>query len=129
MRVVVTGQVGMDKKAFLTQAADLAERAGRPVRLLNVGEMMYAEAPDVAPGRILDLPLSRLNALRRSVFKDVLAAGRHGGDVIVNTHATFRWRHGLFYAFDYDQMKAFNADTYVCLATAKLKDVLATLES
>ena len=25
--------------------------------------------------------------------------------MIVNTHATFRWRHGLFYAFDYDQMQ------------------------
>jgi len=114
MRVVVTGQVGMDKKAFLTEAVDAAARTGQSVKLLNVGEMMYAEAPDVAAGRILDLPLSRLNALRRSVFKDVLAAAR-GGDLIVNTHATFRWRHGLFYAFDYDMMKALDADLYVVL--------------
>jgi len=33
----------------------------------------------------------------------------------VNTHATFRWRHGLFSAFDYDQMKAFDADIYISL--------------
>jgi hypothetical protein len=33
----------------------------------------------------------------------------------VNTHATFRWRHGLFYAFDYDLIKALDADLYVVL--------------
>jgi adenylate kinase len=114
MRVVVTGQVGMDKKAFLQRVVALAASAGREVALFNVGEMMYAEAPDVPAGRILDLPLSRLNALRRSVFKDVLAACG-GDDVIVNTHATFRWRHGLFYAFDYDMMKDLAADLYVVL--------------
>jgi len=117
MKVVVTGQVGLDKKAFLQRVIEIAD-AGLDISLFNIGEMMYAEAPDVAPGRILDLPLSRLHGLRRSVFKDVLARcsgdGR-AGHVIVNTHATFRWRHGLFYAFDYDQMKALNADMYVVL--------------
>ncbi len=115
MRVVVTGQVGMDKKAFLSRAVAIAASAGRKVTLFNVGEMMYAEAPDVPPGRILDLPLSRLKALRRSVFKDILSECARGGDLIVNTHATFRWRHGLFYAFDYDLMKALDADLYVSL--------------
>ncbi len=33
--------------------------------------------------------------------------------MIVNTHATFRWHHGLFSAFDFDQVKAFNADVYL----------------
>jgi len=33
----------------------------------------------------------------------------------VNTHATFRWRHGLFPAVDFDQMRQINADMYVCL--------------
>lgn len=123
MRVVVTGQVGMDKKVFLERASAVASCAGRSVRLYNVGELMYAEAPDVPDGKILDLPLSRLNLLRRSVFKDILAesaagitspesAGVH---VVVNTHAIFRWRHGLFYAFDYDLMGELNADLYVTL--------------
>jgi len=115
MRVVVTGQVGLDKKEFLQRAVAAAEHMGRRFRLFNVGDRMYAEAPDVRPGRILDLPPSRLNALRRSVFKDLLAEAAAGDDIVVNTHATFRWRHGLFYAFDYDQMKAFNADLYVTL--------------
>jgi adenylate kinase len=115
MKVVVTGQVGMDKKAFLERAVAIAARLGRKAELFNVGERMYAEAPDVPPGKILDLPLWRLTALRRSVFKDILAQSAAGGDLIVNTHATFRWRHGLFYAFDYDMMKSLSADLYVAL--------------
>jgi len=34
--------------------------------------MMYNEAPDVPAGRILNLPISRLNTLRRAVFKEIL---------------------------------------------------------
>jgi len=114
-RVVVTGQVGVDKKPFLEKVARLAVLRGKPVRVFHIGDMMYAEAPDVRPGRILDLPLARLNALRRSVFKDILAeADQHEG-VIVNTHASFRWKHGLFPAFDHDQMLALDADVYITL--------------
>ena len=115
MRVVVTGQVGLDKAAFLDRVADILRLHGQDVALCHVGRMMYAEAPDVAPGRILDLPLGRLNSLRRSVFKDILRACDKHQHVIVNTHATFRWRHGLFHAFDYDQMKSLNADLYATL--------------
>jgi len=113
MRIVVTGQVGLDKGPYLRRVADIAAAEGHSIALCNIGQMMYAEAPDVAPGRILDLPLGRLNSLRRSVFKDVLATCERSPHVLVNTHATFRWRHGLFYAFDYDQMKALDADLYV----------------
>ena len=115
MRIVVTGQVGLDKKPFLEKVVQIAKAEGYEMALFNIGEQMYAEAPDVAPGRILDLPLSRLHSLRRSVFKDVLSTGEAAPHLLINTHATFRWRHGLFYAFDYDQMKALDADLYVVL--------------
>ena len=71
--------------------------------------MMYAEAPDIAHGRILDLPRAGLNQLRRAVFKDILAESLSPNNVIINTHATFRWKHGLFEAFDFDQMAQFDA--------------------
>jgi hypothetical protein len=120
MRVLVTGQIGLDKKQYLEEVAALAAARGesRGLRIYHVGDRMYKEAADVPPGRILDLPLSRLNSLRRAVFRDVLAdlsgddAPKHA---IVNTHATFRWKHGLFAAFDFDQLALFNADLYVVL--------------
>ncbi len=115
MRVVITGQVGVDKKPYLEKVAALAEQSGRRVKLYHVGDMMYAEAPDVRPGRILDLPLARLDSLRRAAFKEVLADVDRHENIIVNTHAAFRWKHGLFPAFDHDHMATLDADVYITL--------------
>jgi adenylate kinase len=118
MIIVVTGMVGVDKKSYLQRVCELAGRKGKDVLLCNVGDMMYAEAPDIPPGRILDIPMKRLNSLRRSAFKDIFAKSRKAPNLIVNTHATFRWRHGLFPAVDFDQMRELNADIYICLLDA-----------
>ena len=115
MRAIVTGQVGMDKKPYLEAVAEMAKREGAAVTVFHVGDRMYAEAPDVRPGHILDLPLSRLHSIRRSVFKDITAESDQQPNVIVNTHATFRWRHGLFRAFDFDQIEQFKPDMFICI--------------
>jgi adenylate kinase len=115
IRAVMTGQVGVDKKPFMERVADIARRNGKEVVVCHIGDMMYREAPDVVPGRILDLPRTRLDAIRRSVFKDVLRIAEKAPNVLVNTHATFRWRHGLFPAFDHDQMLELDADLYFTL--------------
>jgi adenylate kinase len=69
----------------------------------------------VPAGRILNLPISRLNTLRRAVFKEILRIADQHEHVLVNTHATFRWRHGLFSAFDFDQIKLLKPDTMIVL--------------
>ena len=118
MRAIVTGQIGMDKKPYLKAVVDLAGQRGHRIDTFNVGDMMYAEARDIRPGRILDLPLSRLNALRRAAFKDIIAETmppEAHPNLIVNTHATFRWRHGLFSAFDFDQIQKLQVDMFICL--------------
>jgi adenylate kinase len=115
MRVIMTGQVGMEKKRYVDGIAKLSGERGEPIQVFHIGDMMYAEAPDVRPGRILDLPLGRLHALRRSVFKDVISESADSKHVILNTHATFRWRHGLFRAFDFDLIQKFKPDAFVCL--------------
>ncbi len=115
MRAIITGQVGMDKKPYLDRVRDFAGQQGESLEIYNVGDIMYAEAPDVRPGKILDLPISRLNSLRRAAFKDVIAESAGKPNIIVNTHATFRWRHGLFSAFDYDQIEKLDLDVFICL--------------
>ncbi len=115
MIVVVTGMVGIDKKSYLEKVCQFAAERKKKVLLCNVGEEMYAEAPDIPPGKILDIPMKRLSSLRRSVFKDIIAKAEKATDLIVNTHATFRWRHGLFPAVDFDQMRKLGADMYICL--------------
>ena len=84
MRVIVTGQVGIDKKPYVDAVAELAGKRGETIHAAHVGDRLYAEAPDVRPGKILDLPLSRLHALRRSVFKDIIAETADQKNVIVN---------------------------------------------
>jgi len=115
MKIVVTGMVGVDKKSYLQRVCQFAAKKGKEVVLCNVGDMMYAEAPDIPPGKILDIPMKRLNSLRRSVFKDIISKAKKAPNLIVNTHATFRWRHGLFPAVDFDQMRQLDADMYICL--------------
>ncbi|MCA9291901.1 MAG: AAA family ATPase [Phycisphaerales bacterium] len=118
MRAVITGQIGMDKKPYLNAVATMAGERGVHVDIFHVGNMMYREGADVRPGRILDLPLSRLNSLRRAAFKDIIAESHPVADhpnIAVNTHATFRWRHGLFSAFDFDQMQKLQANMFICL--------------
>ncbi|MBX9735977.1 MAG: AAA family ATPase [Phycisphaerales bacterium] len=115
MRAIVTGQIGLDKKQYINSAAALAGRQGEQIDVYHVGDLMYKEGPDVRPGKILDLPLSRLNSLRRAAFKDVIVEAKDSKNLIVNTHATFRWRHGLFAAFDYDQITKLQPDLFICL--------------
>lgn len=118
MRAVVTGQIGMDKKRYLEAVSRFAGQRGRTIETFHVGDMMYAEGRDIRPGRILDLPLSRLTALRRAAFKDIIAATspvEEHPNVAINTHATFRWRHGLFSAIDFDQIQKFRPNMLICL--------------
>ena len=115
MRAVVTGQVGVDKGPYLEAVKAEALRRGIDLEVCHVGRMMYNEAPDVPPGRILNLPITRLNTLRRAVFKEILRTAERHEHLLVNTHATFRWRHGLFAAFDFDQIKALQADLYITM--------------
>src|SRR3954468_24486707 len=115
MRAFVTGQIGVDKGQYLNAVQEMAKRNGRDLVVCHLGQMMYAEAPDVPQGRILNLPITRLNTLRRAAFKEVLRIADRHEHVLVNTHATFRWRHGLFAAFDFDQIKEFDAGLYVTM--------------
>lgn len=115
MRAFVTGQIGVDKGPYLRAVQEMAKQNGHELEICHIGKMMYDEAPDVPAGRILNLPITRLNTLRRSVFKEAVRAAETKPNVLVNTHATFRWRHGLFAAFDFDHIKAFNADLYITI--------------
>jgi len=92
-----------------------AKLQGVDIVLCNVGEMMYREAPDIASGRILDLPISRLDSLRRAVFRDILSIADRHRNIIVNTHATFRWRHGLFLAFDHDLVEKLQPNVFITM--------------
>src|SRR2546421_2198260 len=115
MRAIVTGQVGVDKGPYLESVRALATQAGLDLQVCHVGKMMYQEAPDVPAGRILNLPISRLNTLRRGGVKEILQNAREHEHVLINTHATVRRRPGVFAAVGFDPIKAVNAGIYFTL--------------
>ena len=86
MRVIITGQVGVDKGPYLEQLEAEARKAGHELKVFHIGRMMYDEAQDVPRGRILNLPISRLNTLRRAVFKEILRESERHEHVVINTH-------------------------------------------
>lgn len=115
MRAILTGQIGINKKSYVEAVAGFSGERGISLDTYHVGDRMYADAPDVGAGTILNLPLSRLHGIRRSVFKDIISESSGQENVILNTHATFRWRHGLFRAFDFDQVEKFRPDMFICM--------------
>ncbi len=113
MRLLVTGMSGLNKNVQLERIAAGLIEDGLELETFHVGDMMYEEDPSIISGRILDLPYGQLRQLRRTVMRDVLRCTAE--NIIVNTHATFRWRRGLFAGFDVDQINEFCADYYICL--------------
>jgi len=68
MRAIVTGQVGVDKGKYLEAVRELARHNGIDLHVCHIGKMMYEEAPDVPAGRILNLPISRLNTPETNIM-------------------------------------------------------------
>jgi len=124
-RLIITGQSGIGKKEYLEEIAAQSyvdsERERKPIKVFHIGDEMYREADRqharIEEGKILNLPLSTLNSIRRSVFRDVIQYARKNlhENIIVNTHACFRWIRGLFPAFNMDQIREFDPDFFVTL--------------
>jgi len=114
MRAFVSGQIGVDKGAYLNKVQETARANGVDLVVCHLGEIMYARPP-TSPRRILNLPITRLNTLRRAAFKEVLRLADRHEHVLPNTHATFRLAPRPLRAFDFDQVKEFNADLYVTM--------------
>src|SRR5258705_10460240 len=66
MRVLITGQVGVDKGPYLEGVEELARGAGHQLEVFHVGKMMYREAPDVPAGGVLNFAVNPLNSLVRA---------------------------------------------------------------
>ncbi|GAG83981.1 unnamed protein product, partial [marine sediment metagenome] len=119
MKVLLTGQVGLDKGEFLKEVQRIAEKKGRRISFESIGSRML----QVYEGRhddttILNLPRGELNMCRRHVWKEITreAQAQRAEDIfIVNSHAVFRWHHGLFPAIDLDLVWELAPDVLVTL--------------
>lgn len=118
MRVLFTGQTGIDKKRQLESLVDLCGRRGKIVdRVFHIGDIMYEESAkagkQLQDGKILDLPLAELAVLRRSAFNLISGEVSENDTVFVGSHAVFRWDNKLFRAFELSDFEQFKPDAII----------------
>ena len=115
MNILVTGQVGLKKAGFLEELKELAKSKDLTVETRTIGEVMIDKyVGRIDDATILNLPKTFLDLLRRYAWEDIIykghSAGEEGELFIVNSHAVFRWHHGLFPAIDLDLIVKFKPD-------------------
>ena len=120
MRVLFTGQTGIDKKPQLQKLKDFCAQKGNSIdAVFNVGDIMYAESEKsgapLKEGKILDLPEAQLGTLRRGAFNLVRNESSGMQNLFVNSHAVFRWNNRLFRAFELPEIKDLRPDIIVTL--------------
>lgn len=120
MRVLFTGQTGIDKKGQLQTLRDYCAQKGTDIdAVFNIGDIMYEESQrsgtPLQEGKILDLPLAQLGALRRAAFTKIRYESSAMQNVFVNSHAVFRWNNRLFRAFELPEIQEFNPEIVVTL--------------
>lgn len=116
MRVVCTGQSGLNKPEFLRCVQEYAQKRGHDIRVYDVGRLICDEA-EVDPNAILNLRLPHLECLRRRVHRFILDdLAEHKPDhAILCTHAAFRWEFGLFLGINPGDLMAFSPDLFIAL--------------
>jgi len=119
MRVLLTGQVGLDKSVYLAEAQRLAQEHGRKLDFESIGPLMIENyAGVITETTILNLQKVVVDTLRMCAWKDILhqsARMEAADDFIVNTHSVFRWHHGLIPALDLEAVSAYRPDLIIVL--------------
>ena len=113
MVVICTGQSGLNKGEYLDKVCKIASEHKKKVKCYHIGELMYKKDSSISKGRILHLPYRELKLLRENVFKDILKEKYKVENIIINTHATFRWHQGLFSAFSMDIIQDLKPNIFI----------------
>lgn len=120
MRVLFTGQTGVDKKRHIESLVNICHGKGVTIDgVFHIGDMMYEESGNIGfpltLGKILDLPQAQLAILRRLAFNRINYESTNMKNVFVSSHAVFRWNNQLFRAYDISEVEAFKPDMVVTL--------------
>jgi len=130
MIVVCTGMSGSGRKSAICTMLGCIKPD--KVKLVNIGEKMYEKSRElgysISDGKILDSSEKDLDYLRAIVYEDIIRAKDRGEDIIINTHACFRWNKYITKAFDYYYLTKLNPDLYITI-TDTIYSIYGRLES
>jgi hypothetical protein len=106
---------GSGRKRAICRMLGIAK--DKKVHLVNVGERMYQKSQTlgypIGEGKILDASEKDLDYLRAVVYEDILRERENVENMIINTHACFRWNKYITKAFDYYYLTKLNPDLYL----------------
>jgi adenylate kinase len=110
---------GSGRRWYLSRIEDLASKEGKNLLVVHVGEQMYEKSKElgypIPDGTILDTSERQLDYLRGLVFDDILTLKEKNGNIVIDTHACFRWHKHLTKAFDYYYLSKLNPDLYITI--------------
>jgi len=127
MRVLMTGQVGLDKESYLKEVNDKVTQQGLTFGVESIGPRMIENyTGEIDDTTILNLPKIVLDLLRQMTWKQILtrlksSEQRENDIFVLNTHSVFRWLHGFFPALDLELVAEFDPDMVVVLIDDVLK--------
>lgn len=132
MKVIATGISGSGRGEYLRRVVEYARSEGKEVKLFDVGKMMFDTAEKlgirIPEDKILDLAPSTLSYLRTTVFEQILRESREYENIIVSTHACFRWRRHLLQAFDFHYLDQLKPNMYISIVDS-IASIKARLEA
>jgi len=140
MRVIVSGISGSGRSDAITDLENYLKKnyPKKTIVIMNTNRMMWKTAQelrmDVKREKMLDLSLPTLQALRSTVFERILRMveeleeKHHDLAIIINTHATFRWREHLLAGWDFFYLTKLNPDLFITIINV-INEIYETLES
>ena len=124
MRIVVTGISGSGREVHLKRFVEFAEAKNTKVKLFSVGSMMFEAARklgvEIKEDKILDLSPSSLNFLRATVFEQIIREAENYENIVISTHASFRWKKHVFQAFDFHYLNELSPDAFITISDSAL---------
>jgi len=124
LRIVVTGISGSGREVHLKRFVEFAEAKNTKVKLFSVGSMMFEAARklgvEIKEDKILDLSPSSLNFLRATVFEQIIREAENYENIVISTHASFRWKKHVFQAFDFHYLNELSPDAFITISDSAL---------
>jgi adenylate kinase len=118
MKIIATGQSGLGKGSFMESVKQHAQSQGKRFHYETTGKLMLKKlSGKLGEHNILNLEKSYLDLLRSTACESVMRIleKEQVDFFLVNTHAVFRWQHGLFPCLDLDFVRDFNPDLMICI--------------
>ncbi|MHA1940965.1 MAG: hypothetical protein ACW97P_04480 [Candidatus Hodarchaeales archaeon] len=140
MRVIVSGISGSGRSDAIRDMEKYVKKKfpKKKIIIMNTNRMMWATAKelrmDVKREKMLDLSPPTLQALRSTVFERILREveehekSEKNVAIIINTHATFRWREHLMSGWDFFYLTKLEPDIFITIINV-INDIYDTLEA